>query len=148
MLYGGNGGTTFNDYIDIPLKFVNRCTSIKLYWYTAGLSMIQFVYSTNLSSSNHGYSGGETNATFYLQSNEEINQINVFTGAFSLIPTFCNSTCVIGIQFSTTLGQTTKVYGTSDGQMNTEPSQQGYTLGYVRGRSGALIDMLQFVWYK
>ena len=147
MPHGGTGGGGFDDSIDIPLTAFDRCTSVQLSWYEQGLGSIRFVYATNMSSSFNGYLG-QINDTFTLKPNEQINEINVFVGMYPFGGGTFNATVVLGLQFSTTLGIKTKVYGTSDGQMSTEPRRQGYNLGYVRGRAGAVVDMIQFIWYK
>jgi hypothetical protein len=50
------------------------------------------------------------------------------------------------IRFFTTKGQSSQSIDHAGGEMFTEQFD-GYTLGYVTGRTGSFVDQLQFYWY-
>lgn len=110
---------------------------------------------TNILNSSHGFYNdpeGLTdeyfNSTFFLAQNEQIIKVTLYVGNGTGEDIGRNSTYryVMGIQFHTNQQQTTIVYGsTTDEQCNQTATNQ--TLAYATGRSGGLIDMLQFVWF-
>jgi hypothetical protein len=54
---------------------------------------------------------------------------------------------ITGIQFFTTRGRASPSYAGGLGDRFTE-EVDGYTLGYVTGRSAQYIEQLQFIWYR
>jgi hypothetical protein len=78
---------------------------------------------------------------------ERIDKITWYVGTRSLRRGGNLTRFVSGIQFHTTAGRISQLYGSNKGDMYTE-SYEGFTLGYAKGRSGLLVDMLQFVWYN
>jgi hypothetical protein len=93
---------------------------------------------------------GPRRTPFELNPNEEINNITVHVGDRQIPNEFMNggkTLLVVGIQFHTTSGRTSRVYGGS-GEAKIEPDLPGYVLGYVKGMCAGYIDSLQFVWYK
>lgn len=105
----------------------------------------------------HGYYGypqdakpSLSNDTFLLSDNEQINKVTLYVGSINgdLIGLWNKSyRCVVGIQFYTTIGRTSLLYGRKDGEKFGE-SYEDFVFGYATGTSGGFIDMLQFVWYK
>ena len=145
--YGGMGGSSFNDSIDKSLSSSDQCTSVVLHWYDDVLASVRFVYSGNITGTDYGSAASHKTETFHLRSAERISTIHIFLGQHRWAKDIENST-VIGIQFLTTFGYKTQVYGSSVGQRVEEPNRVGYTFGYAAGRAGAVIERLQFVWYK
>jgi hypothetical protein len=134
---------SLNDGKDLELTYADRCIGIELRWTSNSLISIRFLYSNNRSSSvsiaqsnNVSSISSEFLSSFMLTSNEEINKINFYQN-----PSETNFN-IVGIQFRTTKGRKSDVFGSNDGHFLTE-SFEFYTFGYVK-----LAEMLQFVWIK
>jgi hypothetical protein len=136
---------------------MTSCIGVELFWSSYLLLAVRFIYTEdNMSVPKvyHGVNGEPSkfsstllNEIFLMSAVERIDKITWYVGTRSLrlsgnIPRF-----VSGIQFHTTAGRTSQLYGSNKGDMYTE-SYEGFTLGYAKGRSGLLVDMLQFVWYN
>ncbi|CAF1103535.1 unnamed protein product [Rotaria sordida] len=146
---------TFNDAKDRELSYSDRCIGVELKWSSNALFSIQFLYSNDRPSSLHTTTTTTTqskelsilssqfSSIFMLNSNEEINKINLYQ---NLHQTNFN---IVGIQFYTTNGRKTNVFGSNDGHFITE-SFEYYTFGYARGRQKKEkgVEMLQFIWFK
>jgi hypothetical protein len=78
-----------------------------------------------------------------LTSNEEINKINLYQNSHE------SNFSIVGIQFRTTNGRKSDVFGSNDGHFLTE-SFEDYTFGYAKGKEqyDKGIEMLQFIWIK
>jgi hypothetical protein len=87
------------------------------------------------------------NETFMMQAGERINKVTCYVAEHHQSYLGKQVRYVRGIQFYTTAGRTSDVYGASEGNAETE-FHDGFTLGYVTGRSGSLIDQLQFTWIR
>ena len=145
--YGGMGGSIFNDHADRRLTSSDQCTGAVLHWSDDVLVFVRFLYSGNSNGTDYGSAARHKYEKFQLRSNEQISTINLFIGEHQWAEDQTNLT-IVGIQFLTTFGNKTQVYGSSVGRMVTEPNRNGYTFGYATGRASALVDRLQFVWYK
>jgi hypothetical protein len=86
-----------------------------------------------------------SNEKFRMNNGERINKVTWYVGKHlwqvgnELIP------FVLGIQFHTTSGRKSQLYGSSQGEEYTE-SHRGFTRGYARGISATVLDELQIVW--
>jgi hypothetical protein len=87
---------------------------------------------------------------FFLDRNETIYKVQVVTKYLTLYkndkPSF-NTTLIRALGLFTTKGRSSESIDHADGQHFTE-QYEGYTVGYVAGRSGRYIDQLQFYWYR
>jgi hypothetical protein len=138
---------SFNDAKDLELSYIDRCIGVELQWTRISLISIRFIYSNNRSSSLSTAQSKNLSdvlsprfsSTFILTSNEEINKINLYSTNFT----------IIGIQFRTTHGRKSSVFGSNDGHFLTE-SFENYTFSYAKGRqqNPKGIEMLQFIWIK
>jgi hypothetical protein len=138
------------------------CIGVEVFW-RSHLFAIRFIYEPDNSSIPkiyHGHHGNLNNVnpplsneTFLLSNEERINKVTLYAGTGggtgNRVWVTGNPTIryIMGIQFHTTTGRTSPLYGTEGEEKFTE-SYEGFTLGYAKGRSGLLIDMLQFVWYN
>jgi len=158
--HGGPSGGQFNDLEYLKLGPMASCIGVELFWNSELLFAIRFIYQQENSSIPEIYRGGDGkpskniqeyslhNEKFIMNGSERIDKITWYKGTNiwrynrdgDLIE------FVLGIQFHTTFGRTSVLYGISKGAMY-EESYEGYILGYATGRSGLLVDMLQFVWY-
>jgi hypothetical protein len=155
--YGGSdGGRSFNDAKSLGLSPTSYCIGAKLFWQPDYLFAIQFIYQQNgsVASEIYGGDGGLyihdsslLNETFMIHNEDRIDKVSLYVGRHTWLYRNTFVQYVVGIQFYTTAGQTSRLYGSYKGELHTE-SYEGYTLGYAQGRSGLLVDTLQFVWYK
>jgi hypothetical protein len=155
--HGGSNGEPFDDAVDLKLEPMTSCIGVELFWSSYLLLAVRFIYKEdNLSVPKvyHGVHGEPTkfsstllNEIFVMNAVERIDKIALYVGTRSLRGGGNLTRFVSGIQFHTTAGRTSQLYGSSKGDMYTE-SYKGFTLGYAKGRSGLLVDMLQFVWYN
>jgi hypothetical protein len=155
--HGGSGGGSFDDAVDLKLSPTTSCIGVEFFWESARLVAIRFIYEENNSSAQQFYHGSDgksnryysalTNETFMMNAEERINKVTWYAGADIWYSNNRKVRYVLGIQLHTTAGRTSRLYGSSKGEMYTE-SYEGFTLGYAKGRSGLLVDMLQFVWYN
>ena len=146
------GGLPFDDAIDLKLPLMTPCIGVDVFWYPDYLFALRFIYRGENSSSSKGYHGDPTsrdpplsNKTFMMNVGERINKVTWYVGthlwqyAGNLFP------FVLGIQFFTSRGRTSQLFGSIEGEKYSE-SYEGFTLGYAKGRSVTLIDQLQIVW--
>ena len=129
---------SFDDARDLLLSYTDRCIGIRFEWTNISLTSVRFLYSNNQSS--HLVIPEERlfSNTFMLKSNERINKINLYT----------NNNTIVGIQFCTTDGRKSSVFGSTDGHFLTE-SFENYTFSYATGKQhNNQIVMLQFHWMK
>ena len=136
----------------MKLSYTDRCISVKLDWVDKYLVSIQFFYSNNRSSTvYHSPSSNEIDGlsrfsnSFTLTSNEEINKVVFYERPLRMYM----KGAIVGIQFRTTEGRKSDLFGSGDGKFVSE-SFAGYTLGYAKGQqhNSRGIEMLQLVWYK
>lgn len=134
---------SFNDAKDLGLTYADRCIGVELRWTSTSLTSIRFLYSNNRSFSvyfaqnnNIPSISAQFSGSFMLISNEEINKINFYQNLSEI-----NFT-IVGIQFQTTNGRKSDVFGSNDGHFLTE-SFEFYTFGYAKAT-----EMLQFIWIK
>ncbi|CAF3413278.1 unnamed protein product [Rotaria sp. Silwood1] len=157
LQYGDNSpiqNETFNDAKDHELFYADRCIGVELKWSSSALFSIQFLYSNNRLSNLRTTTSTTENKelsilssrlsnNFMLNSNEEINKINLYQNLSQ------KNFTIIGIQFYTTNGRKTNIFGSNDGHFITE-SFEHYTFGYAKGRQekDKGVEMLQFIWFK
>lgn len=149
LQYGNKNFTqneSFNDAKDLKLSYTDQCIGVELQWTSNSLISVRFLYSNNHSSSLSIVQGQALPvlpprffSTFMLISNEEINKINLHQ----------TNSNIIGIQFQTTTGRKSNVFGSKDGYYLIE-SFEDYTFGYAKGRQqdNKGVDILQFIWIK
>jgi hypothetical protein len=155
--HGGPGGVPFDDANDLKLLATAYCIGAELFWQPDYLAAIRFIYQQDqiVVSKVHGGYGDPyklvsslLNETFIMDDGERINKVTRYQGTSNFVyPDGSRIEHVLGIQFHTTAGRTSRLYGSNIGERYNE-SHTGYTLGFAKGRSGFLIDMLQFAWYK
>jgi len=161
-IYGNlSGGSPFNDSTDLKLPAMTCCIGVEVFWHQF-LSCVRFIYDRNdelYPKIYHGNADDKPDHTecflsdrFMLSNEEKFNGVTLYIGQGAHVGgylTFAGQsiTIVTGIQFHTTEGRTTRLYGAKDEGEYTE-SFEGYVLGYVRGRCGLAIDEFQFIWHK
>ncbi|CAF2853811.1 unnamed protein product [Rotaria sp. Silwood2] len=152
--YGYNSliqNETFNDAKDHNLSYGDQCIGIELKWSINTLFSIQFLYSNDQSSSLRTTTQSKELSSlsspllsiFTLNPNEKINKINLYHNISR------KKFNIVGIQFYTTNGRKTNVFGSNDGHFITE-SFEHYTFGYAKGRQEKEkgIEIIQFIWFK
>lgn len=161
--YGNfKGGGSFNDANDLKLPVLTYCVGIEVFW-RPFLAAIRFIYDWDDICYQKIYHGNGddpierdpsvSSEKFFLSKDERINKVTLYVGTGETedlyVFTFGGKTIryVMGIQFHTTSGRTTRLYGVKGDEEFTD-SYEGFTLGYVKGRSGLVIDSFQFVWYS
>lgn len=162
LKYGNRaGGSTFDDLNDLKLPTLTICVGVEAFWKNY-LVTIRFIYDKNDKSYPKIYHGNEDNTPcdddgfssnkFMLLDDEYFESVIIHvgqgedTGGYI---TVCDEyiSFVTGIEFRTTKGRRTCLYGLKD-RYEYKESFDGYVLGYVTGRSGLVIDELGFVWYN
>ncbi|CAF1145310.1 unnamed protein product [Adineta steineri] len=142
----------FDDAKDLMLSYNDRCVGVELYWSDTYLTSIRFFYSNGRSSIVHHPSNDNQlnrlshfSNNFTLGSNEEINRVIFYKRAN---PTQTNDV-IVGIQFRTTKGRKSDLFGSNNGRFTIE-SFAGYNFLCAKGRyyNNKRIGMLQFVWLK
>ena len=136
---------------------MSTCIGVEVFW-KSQLVAIRFLYrnyNSSIANLYHGYPDSNDssllNDTFLLSDDERINKVTLYVGIgtaeniYKVIDTPIRH--VLGIQFYTTIGRLSPLYGAKEGEEFNE-FYKGFILGYATGRSGVIIDMLQFVWYK
>jgi hypothetical protein len=147
-----DSGVPFDNAVDLKLSPMTPCIGVELFWYPDYLFAVRFIYGAESSSIQNVYHGQPMktdptllNEKFMMENGERINKVTWYVGKHiwqvggELIP------FVLGIQFYTTSGRKSQLYGSTKGEVQTE-SNDGFTFGYARGRSVTLIDQLQIVW--
>ena len=152
--HGGDGGGAFNDQIDLNLSATTPCIGVELFWYPDYLIAARFIYTTKNSSVSSVYYGDPSardlpfmNETYMMHSGERINKVTWYAGEHLWRVRGKAVRYVRGIQFYTSAGTESQLYGTSQGHAYTE-SFDGFSLGPIAGNAGTLIDQLQFTWIK
>jgi hypothetical protein len=107
---------SFNDAKDLELTYTDRCIGVELEWTNISLISARFLYSNNRSSNistvqskNTSLVSFQLTSTFMLTSNEEINKINLYQNSRE------TNFSIVGIQFRTTNGRKSDVFGSNDG---------------------------------
>jgi hypothetical protein len=159
--HGGSGGRPFSDAVDLKLKPMTSCIGVEVIWNRDTLFVIRFIYEEEDNMSiGKVYHGGDSglsnlihtysllNETFMMNNTwERIDQVTWYVGTTGWVTGDKFVRFVLGIQFRTNARRTSPLYGSSEGDMYTE-SYEGFTLGYAMGKSGLLVDSLEFVWYN
>jgi hypothetical protein len=154
-------GQSFDDAKDLMLAYTDRCIGVELYWVNKYLASIRFFYSNSRSSTvNRPPSDNQLDRlprfsnNFTLDANEEINKVIFYERAYRTytndsLRNFQMKDVIIGIQFRTTKGRESDLFGSDDGKFAVE-SFAGYTFRCAKGRQqdDKRIEMLQLVWFK
>jgi hypothetical protein len=154
-------GQSFDDANDLKLSYADRCIGVKLDWVNKYLVSIQFFYSNNRSSAvYHAQSNYQIDRlprfsnNFTLDPNEEINKVVFYERPYRIytngsLSDFQMKDVIVGIQFRTTKGRKSDLFGSDDGKFTSE-SFAGYTFRCAKGRQYGSkgIEMLQLVWFK
>jgi hypothetical protein len=154
-------GQSFDDAKDLILSYTDHCIGVELYWVDKYLASIRFFYSSSRSSAVHRPPSDNqldrlprSSNNFTLNANEEINKVILYERAYRTntndsLRNFQMKDVIVGIQFRTTKGRKSDLFGSDDGKFITE-SFAGYTFRCAKGRQqdGERIDMLQLVWFK
>ncbi len=84
---------------------------------------------------------------FILTANERINKVQVVVDDVTLIISGVEQSVQVvrGVRLFTTQGRQSSSIDYIDGEISTEQFD-GYTVKYVTGRKGLMIDQLQFYW--
>ncbi|CAF1548496.1 unnamed protein product [Adineta ricciae] len=148
---GGNGGESFDDAKGYGLTYGDRCTAVEVHWSSNLINSVRFTYrmsSTQDKTVHYGSHGEDAgfHEEFQLLPDEEINKVTVNARNITMV-TNTSYFLITGIRFHTTQGRMSQHYGASNDPSLTE-SYDGYTLFYVKGRSGRFLDGLRFVWSK
>jgi hypothetical protein len=155
--HDGSSGGPFDDAVELQLKPTTYCTGVKFFYQPDYLFAGEFIYRKNDSITlrirgGHRdptrYESSILSETFMMEHEERINKVTWYAGTHFWVG--ANSTpipYVLGIQFYTTTGRTSGLYGSNKGEPYTE-MYEGFTLGYPKDKCGFLVDMLQFVWYS
>jgi hypothetical protein len=121
-------------------------------WSWDTLNSIMFIYSSG-ASSQHG-TGDAVRISIYsaeinLDTGEGFNGVSIYRSTRDIInPYEPNGTdLIVGLSFSTNKGRQIQLLGSSNGTQTNE-SFPDYTLAYIRGRSYAFIDAIQFIWSR
>jgi len=160
-VYGSpRGGSSFDDSIELKLPTETCCVGVEVFW-ERYLEAIRFIYDKTDEFYPKIYHGNGNcrpnnvfNAKFMLVDGENFQSVTLYVGKATddkykggIIVDGEYTSFITGIQFQTTNGRITPLYGMKDEKKCTD-SFYGYVLGYVRGRSGLAIDEFQFIWYK
>jgi hypothetical protein len=152
---GGIGGSPFNDSSMISFTSSHYLRGMITERNMLPLEWCQFVYSPSSDSENTLESKlrgtrrtTDINERFILTRHERINKVQVVLDKEIIhvgnIPRLIP--LIRGIRLFTTKGQSSRSIDHIEGEIFTEQFD-GYTVGYVSGRSGLFIDQLQFHWY-
>jgi len=134
------------------LTLNDKLIGVNASWAYDTLASIMFIYS-NGGASRHGtgdairYPIGWS--MFNLTAGESFIGVTMYINLRNIInPYRANGTIIIvGLQFSTSKGRQSQLFGSSNGTEYTEVFTD-YALAYVQGRSYAFIDALQFIWTR
>jgi hypothetical protein len=160
LKFGGTGGSYFYDSLTKNFTY---------YHYLSGLitsvsekrnflGSLQLLYSSSqnnhslVESKIYGNDGWKPTNTerFILDKDEKIWKVQgklIRRTLFMRDASRVLATLIGQIEFFTTKGRVSSSHNQEDGEIFTE-QYDGYTLGYVAGRSGLYIDQLQFFWYR
>jgi len=121
-----------------------------------GLESYQFSYLSShddgspIESQIHGKQISNFKKKFAFEKDDKINRVQgriISENIVSPNGTNLTMSIITGIQFFTTRGRASPSYAGRLGDIFTE-EVDGYTLGYVTGRSAQYIEQLKFFWYR
>jgi hypothetical protein len=158
--FGGTGGSYFYDSLTKNFTYYHYLSGIitSISEKHDFLGSLQFLYSSYqdnqsfIESKVHGNDGWKpkNSQSFILEKGERICKVQgkLIHRTLTMRDTSQILVTLIGeIQFFTTKDRVSPSYNQEDGNIFTEQFD-GYTLGYVAGRSGLYIDQLQLFWYR
>ncbi len=146
------GGDAFDDAAANSLTLTDKLISVQAQWAYDTLSAITFIYSNGAKTTHGTGDAGRPSIysdEFTLVTGESFNGVTLYIDLRTIInPYLPNGTIIIvGLEFFTDKGRKSDLFGSSNGTQYNE-LMTGYILAYVRGRSYAFIDALQFIWDK
>ena len=154
LLHGGATSKPFDDSVDLDLSPTQACIGVELFWYDEYLFALRFIYKGQDRSASPIFHGDSSErdpplktGKFMLSAGEKINKVTWYAGTHDWKYNNKLIRFVLGIQFETTNGRISPLYGSNGGDEHSE-SFKGYTFGYAKGTSVTLIDQLQIVWIK
>ncbi|CAF1658942.1 unnamed protein product [Adineta ricciae] len=155
--FGGTGGHSFDDFTENKLTYSHYLRGMMTGCKDDPLDWCQFCYSSLNDDCQMLIQAGLQGTTersntieqFIINEDERINKVQVVVncvellvnGARKLVP------LVRGIRLFTKNGHTSQSIDHLERDLYTEEFE-GYFVGYVTGRSGLLIDQLQFHWFR
>lgn len=138
----GNG-RLFNDSRDLGLSALTPCVGVELTWFPSHLESIRFIYTADDAYDRSVYHGGDTGAArekFILENGEKIIKMKTYTGREQALNDE-KSVFIVGIQFTTTKGRVSRLFGSSKGRDQSELFDT-FALGYAVGTSGKVLNQL------
>ncbi|CAF4001328.1 unnamed protein product [Adineta steineri] len=152
FIHGGVHTTPFDDSQDLNLPMMTPCLGVEVFWYPDYLFAIRFIYGDENPSIPKIYHGDPSERTprllsekYLMENGERINKITWYAGTRNWQSDGKFIRFITGIQFFTTAGRVSPLYGTNKDDAHTE-SFDYYTLAFAKGGSIMLIDELQFAW--
>ncbi|CAF1249330.1 unnamed protein product [Adineta steineri] len=152
FLHGGVLTTPFDDSQDLNLSMMTPCLGVEVFWYPDYLFAIRFIYGDENSFIPKIYHGDPSERTppllsekYLMENGERINKITWYAGTRNWQSDDKFIRFITGIQFFTTAGRVSPLYGSNKDDAHTE-SFDYYTLAFAKGGSIMLIDELQFAW--
>ncbi|UJR07506.1 hypothetical protein I4U23_011795 [Adineta vaga] len=157
--FGGSGGGSFDD--STSNNFTCSSYLRGIYGEIDGddiLTSIQFIYSYSNDNKNITYGpirgdeirSFEKSKRFILDEWERFVKVEGYL-AHQMVQmsdeTEHNIVVVTGLQFTTATGRQSPLFGEPSDEKFSEEFD-GFTIGYVKGKCGILIDQLQFIWYR
>ena len=153
-------GQSFDDAEDLTLSYTDRCIGVEVYWVDKYLASIRFFYSNGRYSADRPRSHDQlvglnrSSNKFTLYPTEEINKVVFYEHAHRTDTNDSSSTfqmkgVMVGVEFRTTTGRKSDLFGSDDGSYTAE-SFLGYTFRCAKGRRHDVerIETLQLVWFK
>jgi hypothetical protein len=154
--FGGTGGDAFNDSSIRNFTCSHFLRGIITPRGMIPLNWFQSLYSSShdpdqiIETNTHGSRPNtDIEERFLFEKDEKISKIQLKIASISLLVDGIKKCAPLirAIRFFTTKGRSTPSIDHADGESFTEQFD-GYTLGYMTGRAGLLIDQVQFHWYR
>ena len=160
QIFGGDGGEFFDDSL-LPLFTYTHYLSGIILSKSGKFDACQFIYTSlrdnqsRIESIVHGINGRPIDSAYayYLDKDERIEEVSVTSSNVTFVVvnvanSFYKTKVTKGLKFLTTKGRTIPSGALRAGGDMQSERFSGYTLGYATGRSGLVIDRLQFFWYR
>jgi hypothetical protein len=160
-LHGGDGGSPEHMFVDATeanLTYADYCTGAELHWTPETfLHSVAFIYTNNHTLLHRGRMRGTVQstrsniATFRVGKNEYINKVVLYKGHRIIDNTWKpegKTELIVGIQFGTTKGNISPLYGTNESSVPILESPPQHYLAHAEGYTVGYVDRLAFIWYK